>query len=173
VPDFYQGTELWDLTLVDPDNRRPVDFDARRKAMQADNTPATLVHQWRDGRIKQALVARTLALRAEYPQLFHQGRYQPLQVVGEHAGRVLAFMREHGQQRAIVVVPVHAARLLENSAEPQVAASDWSDTRVSLPFAAEEGKLKGLFASAAVTPQRELMVSAALGDFPVNVFIES
>jgi (1->4)-alpha-D-glucan 1-alpha-D-glucosylmutase len=150
-----------------------VDFNARREAIQNDSSPATLVRDWRDGRVKQALIARTLALRAEYPQLFHQGSYQPLPVLGEHAGRVLAFMREYQQQRAIVVVPVHAASLLENGALPHVAASDWGDTRVSLPFAAEDGKLKGLFASAAVTPQRELMVSAALGDFPVNVFIES
>ncbi|WLG98000.1 malto-oligosyltrehalose synthase [Pseudomonas sp. FP198] len=173
VPDLYQGNEFWDFSLVDPDNRRPVDFNARREAVQGDSSPATLVRDWRDGRVKQALIARTLALRAEYPQLFRQGSYQPLPVLGEHAGRVLAFMREYQQQRAIVVVPVHAARLLENGALPHVAASDWGDTRVSLPFAAEDGKLKGLFASAAVTPQRELMVSAALGDFPVNVFIES
>jgi len=173
VPDLYQGNEFWDFSLVDPDNRRPVDFQARREAMQADNTPVALVRDWRDGRVKQALIARTLALRAEYSQLFHQGSYQPLEVVGKHAQRVLAFMREHEQQRAIVVVPIHAAGLLENGAVPQVAASDWGDTRVSLPFAAEDGKFKGLFSSATVTPQRELMVSAALGDFPVNVFIQS
>ncbi|MDR6959935.1 (1-_4)-alpha-D-glucan 1-alpha-D-glucosylmutase [Pseudomonas brassicacearum] len=171
VPDLYQGNEFWDFSLVDPDNRRPVDFEARRKAMHADNAPEALVRDWRDGRVKQALIARTLAVRAEYPQLFRQGSYQPLQVVGEHAQRVMAFMREHEQQRAIVVVPIHAARLLENSAVPQVAASDWGDTRVALPFAEDE-KLKGLFSSAAVTPQRELMLSAALGDFPVNVFIQ-
>lgn len=173
VPDLYQGNEFWDFSLVDPDNRRPVDFEARREAMLADNSPAALVRDWRAGRIKQALIARTLAVRAEYPQLFHQGRYEPLEVVGEQAHRVLAFMREYEQQRAIIVVPIHAARLLENGAVPLVAASDWGDTRVSLPFAAKDEKLKGLFSSEAVTPQRALMVSAALGDFPVNVFIQS
>jgi len=145
VPDLYQGNEFWDFSLVDPDNRRPVDFQARREAMQADSTPAALVRDWRDGRIKQALIARTLAVRAEYPQLWRQGRYQPLEVLGEQAHRVLAFMREDSQHRAIVVVPVHAAHLLENSAVPLVAASDWGDTRVSLPFAAKDEKLKGLF----------------------------
>jgi (1->4)-alpha-D-glucan 1-alpha-D-glucosylmutase len=173
VPDLYQGNEFWDFSLVDPDNRRPVDFMARREAMQADSSTVALLADWRDGRIKQALIARTLALRSEYAQLFRQGSYQPLSVQGEQAGRILAFMREHQQQRAIVVVPIHAASLLENSALPQVTASDWGDTRVSLPFAAEDEKLKGLFSSATVTPQRELMVSAALGDFPVNVFIQS
>jgi (1->4)-alpha-D-glucan 1-alpha-D-glucosylmutase len=173
VPDLYQGAEFWDFSLVDPDNRRPVDFDARRQAIQADSPPAELIRDWRDGRVKQALIARTLALRAEYPQLFRQGSYQPLPVTGEHADRVLAFMREHEQQRAIVVVPIHAARLLGNGTEPWVTASNWGDTRVSLPFAVEDGKLKGLFTRAAVTPQGELMVSTALGDFPVNVFIPS
>ena len=141
--------------------------------MHADNTPAALVSDWRDGRIKQALIARTLAVRAEYPQLWRQGRYQPLEVLGEQAHRVLAFMREDSQQRAIIVVPVHAAHLLENSAVPLVAASDWGDTRVSLPFAAGDEKLKGLFSSATVTPQRELLISTALGTFPVNVFIQA
>ncbi|MGN8277975.1 malto-oligosyltrehalose synthase [Pseudomonas sp. SMN5] len=173
VPDLYQGNEFWDFSLVDPDNRRPVDFTARREALQADSEPAALINDWRDGRVKQALIARTLAVRAQYPQLFRLGRYQPLEVVGEQAQRVLAFMREHEQQQAIIVVPIHAARLLENAAVPQVAASDWGDTRVKLPFASGDGKLKGLFASAAVTPQGELMISAALGDFPVNVFIQS
>ncbi|RML41484.1 Malto-oligosyltrehalose synthase [Pseudomonas savastanoi pv. glycinea] len=97
---------------MDPDNRRPVDFDARRRALEADSPPAELIRDWRDGRVKQARIARTLALRAEYPELFRQGSYQPLPVTGEHADRVLAFMREHEQQRAIVVVPIHAAGLL-------------------------------------------------------------
>ncbi|MCJ8207533.1 malto-oligosyltrehalose synthase [Pseudomonas sp. RGM2987] len=173
VPDLYQGNEFWDFSLVDPDNRRPVDFTARREAIQADSEPAALINDWRDGRVKQALIARTLAVRAHYPQLFRLGSYQPLEVVGEQAQRVLAFMREYEQQRAIIVVPIHAARLLENAAAPQVAASDWGDTRVQLPFASGDEKLKGLFASAAVTPQGGLMISAALGDFPVNVFIQS
>ncbi len=172
VPDLYQGNEFWDFSLVDPDNRRPVDFQARREALGADSTPAALIRDWRDGRVKQALIARTLAVRAEYPQLWRQGRYQPLEVLGEQAERVLAFMREDSQQRAIIVVPVHAAPLLENSAVPLVAASDWGDTRVSLPFAAKDEKLKGLFSSATVTPQGELLISTALGNFPVNVFIQ-
>ncbi len=173
VPDLYQGNEFWDFSLVDPDNRRPVDFQARREAMRAENTPTALVRDWRDGRIKQALIARALAVRAEYPQLWRQGRYQPLEVLGEQAQRILAFMREDSQQRAIIVVPVHAAHLLENSAVPLVAASDWGDTRISLPFAAQDEKLKGLFSSVTVTPQRELLISTALGNFPVNVFIQS
>lgn len=173
VPDLYQGNEFWDFSLVDPDNRRPVDFIARREALDAPSNAASLVQQWRDGRIKQAVIARTLALRAQYPELFREGSYRPLQVVGVQARRVLAFLREHGQQRAIVVVPIQAAGLLVNAEQPMVAASDWGDTRVLLPFATGDEKLKGLFSSAAVTPQGELLASTALGEFPVNVFVQS
>jgi (1->4)-alpha-D-glucan 1-alpha-D-glucosylmutase len=72
-----------------------------------------------------------------------------------------------------VIVPIRCAELLENSAVPQIDAPLWGDTRVTLPFAVPEENLKGLFASVTVTKHRELMVSAALGDFPVNLFIQT
>src|SRR6202035_595973 len=83
VPDLYQGTEFWDLSLVDPDNRRPVDYDAREAALakldEATNEPATIVTDvlatWHDGRIKQLLIARLLRLRADFPDLFAAGAY--------------------------------------------------------------------------------------------------
>jgi len=85
---------------------------------------------------------------------------------------VLAFVREHDGIRAVVIVPIRCAPLLENSAEPQIDAPLWGDTRVNLPFAEPEENLKGLFSSVAVTKHRELMISAALGDFPVNLIIQ-
>src|SRR6185437_10869338 len=81
VPDFYQGTEFWDLAFVDPDNRRPVDFGARTAALRtlvdAPDWPA-LTASWRDGHIKLALTKRLLALRERLPDIFTHGRYQPL-----------------------------------------------------------------------------------------------
>ncbi|EXF93184.1 malto-oligosyltrehalose synthase [Pseudomonas fluorescens HK44] len=173
VADLYQGNEFWDFSLVDPDNRRPVDFTVRQQALHTPVDTRQLLYNWRDGHIKQALIARTLAVRARYPQLFRRGRYQALQVVGSQAGRVLAFARELNGQRAIVLVPVRVAPLLESSATPQVPALLWGDTRVKLPFTAAEEKLKGLFTTGAVTPHKELLISAALGDFPVNLFIQT
>jgi len=173
VPDLYQGNEFWDFSLVDPDNRRAVDFTVRQQALQTPVDAEQLLHNWRDGHIKQALIARTLAVRAQYPQLFRRGRYQALQVVGSEAERVLAFARELNGQRAIVLVPVRVAPLLESSATPQVPALLWGDTRVKLPFTAPGEKLKGLFTTGAVTHHKELLISAALGDFPVNLFIQT
>lgn len=172
VPDLYQGNEFWDFSLVDPDNRRPVDYPARAQALQAQSAPAELLADWRDGRIKQALIAEVLNLRAEHAELFRRGSYQALEVLGSQAHNVLAFAREHEGKQAVVIVPVRCANLLENSALPQVDALRWGDTRVVLPFTASDTNLKGLFASAAVTKHRELNVSDALGDVPVNLFIQ-
>ena len=172
VPDLYQGNEYWDFSLVDPDNRRPVDYAAREQALQASVPGTELLKDWRDGRIKQALISEVLNLRKEHSELFRRGDYQPLEVLGSQAHNVLAFAREHDGVRAIVVVPVRCATLLENSAMPQVDALRWGDTRVVLPSAASDANLKGLFASSVVTQNRELNVSEALGDVPVNLFIQ-
>ncbi|POA21922.1 malto-oligosyltrehalose synthase [Pseudomonas sp. FW300-N1A1] len=172
VPDLYQGNEFWDFSLVDPDNRRPVDFNTRQAALDPMAPPGKLLETWRNGHIKQALIARTLALRADYPQLFRRGRYVPLPVLGSQARRVLAFAREDQGQWAIVLVPIQVAALLESSAEPKVDAPLWGDTRVKLPFTLCAEKLKGLFSTPEVTHPTELLISAALGDFPVNLFIQ-
>ncbi|MVV49833.1 malto-oligosyltrehalose synthase [Pseudomonas sp. PB120] len=173
VPDLYQGDEYWDFTLVDPDNRRPVNYASRQQSMQAPAELSGLLANWRDGRIKQTLIARTLNLRAEHAELFRRGSYQALDVVGSEAHRVVAFAREQGGKRVIVIVPIRCAALLENSAAPHVGAPQWGDTRVKLPFTATGENLKGLFSSVAVTEHKELMISAALGDFPVNLFIQT
>ncbi|AUG08185.1 malto-oligosyltrehalose synthase [Pseudomonas sp. S09G 359] len=171
VPDLYQGAEFWDFSLVDPDNRRPVDFNARQLALEAPPDTGELLFHWRDGRIKQALIAQVLALRKAHPELFRSGAYTALEVVGQHAERVLAFCREHQGKRLLVVVPRWSHDLLENGVYPQINAQVWGDTRVKLPFAATTQNWKGLFHTGAVTPNKELLISAALGDFPVNVFI--
>ncbi|OOH79886.1 malto-oligosyltrehalose synthase [Pseudomonas koreensis] len=172
VPDLYQGNEFWDFSLVDPDNRRPVDYAARAHALQEPLPPVELLANWRDGRIKQALIAEVLNLRVEHAELFRRGTYQALEVLGSQAHNVLAFAREHEGKQAIVIVPIRCATLLENSAVPQVDALRWGDTRVVLPFAASATNLKGLFSSSAVTKNRELNISDALGDVPVNLFIQ-
>lgn len=106
VPDFYQGTELWDLSLVDPDNRRPVDFAARRsllRSLESADWPE-LAGAWPDGRIKFALTLRLLALRRQYADLFSAGVYQPLQISGPRRNEVVAFARRRGEDAVIVVV---------------------------------------------------------------------
>ncbi|MDI2589919.1 malto-oligosyltrehalose synthase [Pseudomonas sp. 681] len=172
VPDLYQGNEFWDFSLVDPDNRRPVDYRLRQQTLQAPLDLPALLHNWHDGRIKQSLIAQVLNLRTEHAELFRHGTYQPLQVLGSQAHRVLAFVRQHEGKRAVIVIPIRCAALLENSARPQIDALAWGDTRLVLPFRPSEENWKGLFSSVAVTKNRELNISTALGDFPVNVFIQ-
>ncbi|OZY31769.1 malto-oligosyltrehalose synthase [Pseudomonas lundensis] len=171
VPDLYQGTEFWDFSLVDPDNRRPVDFALRQQQLDIHAPAPALLDDWRSGAIKQAVIARTLAMRAEHPVLFARGRYQPLHVTGPHADRVLAFAREWQGQWAVVVAPRLSAPLLQNSALPLINPREWADTRLELPFDGTEHKLNGLFAHPVVTNNKAIRVSDALGSFPVNLMI--
>ncbi|WP_438868080.1 malto-oligosyltrehalose synthase [Pseudomonas sp. L1(2025)] len=173
VPDLYQGDEFWDFSLVDPDNRRPVDFNARQHALNNPPDVGELLSHWRDGRIKQALIAQVLAVRKANAELFQRGSYTALEVVGKHADHVVAFCRTYPGKHLLVVVPRWSHRLLETGEQPHINAQVWGDTRVKLPFASTTQNWKGLFHTGAVTPNKELLISAALGDFPVNVFINS
>ncbi|WP_028693648.1 malto-oligosyltrehalose synthase [Pseudomonas cremoricolorata] len=173
VPDLYQGNEYWDLSLVDPDNRRPVDYPARRRSLDDSVALDELLAHWRDGRIKQTLIARVLDCRRAHPELFRRGEYQPLSVEGRHADKVMAFARVADGERAIVILPRLAASLLGEQAQtPLIPAQTWDDTRVILPFDFSPATWSGLFANAAVSPTKELKLSAALAEFPVNLFIE-
>ena len=173
VPDLYQGNEYWDLSLVDPDNRRPVDYARRRASLDDSARPAELLEHWRDGRIKQALVARVLDLRQAHAELFRRGAYLPLTVQGRHADKVLAFARLGEGERAIVIAPRLASGLLGEAKTPLIPAQNWDDTRLTLPFALSPANCKGLFCGTVVSPSRELMLSAVLNEFPVNLLIET
>jgi (1->4)-alpha-D-glucan 1-alpha-D-glucosylmutase len=106
VPDFYQGTESWDLSLVDPDNRRPVDFAARAAALDDAGDPdwAALAAGWPAGGIKFALTRRLLALRNEQAAIFTQGGYRPIEVRGRDRDHVVAFARTYGSNAIVVAV---------------------------------------------------------------------
>jgi malto-oligosyltrehalose synthase len=97
MPDLYQGTELWDFSLVDPDNRQPVNFALREKLLGTAN--------WRDGSIKQALIVQALGLRKTMPELFAKGSYEPVTVEGPLANHVVAFLRRHEAEVLLVAVP--------------------------------------------------------------------
>ncbi|NNN07443.1 MAG: malto-oligosyltrehalose synthase [Elusimicrobia bacterium] len=115
VADFYQGTELWDLSLVDPDNRRPVDYAARREKLASLEPLLTgrdggeaelkeLLEHWEDGRVKLFVTAKALRYRRDRADLFMKGSYEPLEVRGGCAGRFIAFRRLFGAEEAVVVV---------------------------------------------------------------------
>lgn len=169
VPDLYQGCEFWDFSLVDPDNRRPVDFAARQAALQAGDVPAAMLASWQDGRIKQWLIQQVLAIRAAHPSLFSQGSYQPLAVTGRHAAQVLAFLRSHGDEHLLVIVPRLTAGLLAEHDRPHVPAQRWGDTTVVLPGELNDGHVTGLPTPCQVATRKGVLLADALAELPVNL----
>lgn len=141
IPDTYQGTELWSLTLVDPDNRQPVDFDERRRHL-AELEPilatpdaaavAAVMRDWTDGRIKLLLTAAALRFRARYRQVFTEGAYVPLHADGPKAAHVFAFARVHDDDACITVLPRWTTRLSETGALP-VDPAVWEGTTLAIP----------------------------------------
>jgi (1->4)-alpha-D-glucan 1-alpha-D-glucosylmutase len=149
LPDLYQGTEFWDLSLVDPDNRRPVDFAARAAALKAGAPPASLLPEWRDGRVKQAVIARALALRRAEPALFAEGDYIPLKAEGPAAEHVLAFVRRLGRSACVVAVTRLPAVLLgAEAALPLPPAAAWEGTSLPLPQALAGTALRDMLGDA-------------------------
>lgn len=170
VPDLYQGCDLWDFSLVDPDNRRPVDYTPRLAAMESAVAPADLIEQWRNGYIKQYLISKTLGLRNVIPAVFSRGRYEPLQVLGPYSERILAFMREWQDQRVMVIVPRLAANLVGDSNIPQVPPRHWEGNRIALPSSLANQQWVSPFSNCHYqASENYLEVRAVLADFPVNL----
>jgi (1->4)-alpha-D-glucan 1-alpha-D-glucosylmutase len=165
VPDFYQGTECWDFSLVDPDNRRPVDF-ASRVATLDDSPLQALTHNWRDGRIKQAVIARTLAMRRACPALFAEGSYEPLEVRGAFADRIIAFARRLGDDMIVTIIPRAASQMLSGEQDILFDQAAWRDTCV----ATNGLGLTNLFRTSEVAGA-SISVGALLSDFPVALLI--
>jgi (1->4)-alpha-D-glucan 1-alpha-D-glucosylmutase len=136
IPDFYQGSEFWDFSLVDPDNRRPVDFRARAEALAAlaRDDRAGLVRDWRDGRIKQAVIAEALDLRRRAPDVFAAGEHIPLSTSGPRANNLLAFVRRAGSQAVLLAAPLRCALAPRRGGGLLPSADWWGETRIdSLP----------------------------------------
>ncbi|MDN7184416.1 malto-oligosyltrehalose synthase [Caballeronia sp. SEWSISQ10-4 2] len=178
VPDLYQGTELWDFSLVDPDNRRPVDFEQRRAWLtegEAEGAPSEQLKNWRDGRVKLGIVRRALALRAHAHSLFEQGAYVPLKVEGAHADSVIAFARHAGSAYAVVIATRLADSLLaeNDTGLPLVDAAQWGDTAVLLPEAlASRALFDWLSPSAPKSDGQRLFMRDALVAMPVALLME-
>jgi (1->4)-alpha-D-glucan 1-alpha-D-glucosylmutase len=132
IPDLYQGTEFWDFSMVDPDNRRPVDYDARAASLHAGRLPEDLLTQWQDGQVKQAIIHCVLALRGRCPGLFAEGTYTPLRLEGPAADHAIAFAREQDDQCVIAIVSRLSATS-EMSELPLIPASFWSGTHLCVP----------------------------------------
>jgi (1->4)-alpha-D-glucan 1-alpha-D-glucosylmutase len=177
VPDIYQGNELWDFSLVDPDNRRPVDYASRREGLaglaRGTVSPAELVRALEDGGAKLWLTWKTLQLRRERPRLFSHGSYRRLRVRGERAAHVCAFARRLGDASLIVIAPRLYRRLLDDPTRLPLGEAVWQDTLIELP---REERSRASFRSvldgAVLTPARQgeatgIPLAQALAEFPV------
>jgi (1->4)-alpha-D-glucan 1-alpha-D-glucosylmutase len=144
IPDLYQGTELPELSLVDPDNRRPVDFADRQSRLtelerrwRDPRARRELAHEllanWRDGQLKLFVTWRTLRIRAMLSAAFVEGSYEPLRVRGPLAEHICAFRRESGSQEIVVIAASRFGRLMNGQPEPPVGAEAWRDTWIDWP----------------------------------------
>lgn len=166
IPDIYQGSESWNLSLVDPDNRRPVDF----AQLAADLTapPPDFARDWRQGRGKQHVVQRLLAERAARPSLYAEGRYLPLRAKGPMAAHVLAFARLHQDRASIVAVPRAIAGRLTPDQPPNIAAA-FAGTALELPESLQHRRWRPLFGD--LDQEGGIDLGWAFSPWPVTVLV--
>jgi (1->4)-alpha-D-glucan 1-alpha-D-glucosylmutase len=175
VPDIYQGQELWDFSLVDPDNRRPVDYDRRRKLLaelreRADapgaDLPALareLVANSTDGRIKLYVTWRTLQYRAAQSELFDSGSYRPLRTIGRRRKHVCAFVRARNGTALVTAVPRLLVRLTNGSEVWPLGKPVWRDTWLVLPREPAGRRYRHLFTGA----ELEVREADGIAGFPL------
>jgi len=183
VPDLYQGGELWDLNLVDPDNRRPVDFEHRQTLLRSlldqirlgEKNQLLLARElmktpW-DPQIKLFVVAQTLRFRRQHPDVFWRGDYLPLEATGEKKDFVVSFSRIFGRKAVVVAVPRLIVGLMAGGEEPPVGQAVWKDTKVELPARLGTG-FRNVFTGVAGVATREggkffLPLAEEMSDFPI------
>ncbi len=186
VPDIYQVNELPEFNLVDPDNRRPVDY-ARRVQMLGElrdfenrnceskgKCVRELAENLRDGRSKLHVTWKTLNLRKQFAELFQRGEYVPLTVTGELARHVVAFLRRHQSDTVVVAVPRLCAELLKSESRLPLGQQVWSDTRIELP--ANHSVLRNLFTGEVITSNGSsaggaLLAAKVFQNFPVALLL--
>jgi len=178
VPDFYQGTELWDFSLVDPDNRRPVDFKARKRFLKNIeekmnlNVLKLIAELWparEDGRIKLFLIHRALRSRIQYKELFQRGQYLPIEIEGRWKDCVLAFGRRHRNSWTMTVVPRFLTRIIKEEELP-LTRKIWMDTRLT-PVSGAPQTWRNVITSEIVTEGPALLVGDILRSFPVAMLV--
>ncbi len=187
VPDIYQGNDSWDFSLVDPDNRRPVDYAHRQQTLASvrrlngapsPGSAAELLETPEDSRLKLYVTSKALCLRKEHPDIFQGGDYLPLAVEGAKAGHVVAFLREVGSASVLVVVPRLVASLLNELGVPPIGPEVWQDTHISFPSRARSEAYRNIYTGESLEPQAgnggpTINVADVLADFPVALCIRA
>jgi (1->4)-alpha-D-glucan 1-alpha-D-glucosylmutase len=185
VPDFYQGTELWDFSLVDPDNRRPVDFSKRIKLLEdlkqreKENRSSLildLLTRWVDGKIKLYVTYKGLSFRRSHRSLFEEGNYIPIHAFGETREHICSFARQKGQAWALVAVPRLVTKLLRGE-RPPLGDETWGASALELPEDAPESWLNILTCEKLKvirSEQRKLLpLASVLQSFPLALLAPS
>ena len=169
VPDVYNGTEYWDFSFVDPDNRRPLDFDARAQSLERGMSWPAGIGELVAGGAKQHLVAAALKARSENGELFAGGFYLPAAVTGGKSEHVMAFRRRHGGREVLVVVPRLVLRLVDglNGVPP----GTWTGTRLDLDESFAGRGFVNALTGAAVRGSDLMDVATALSVAPVGLFL--
>ena len=189
VPDIYQGNELWDFSLVDPDNRRSIDYSHRRELLRElqkwaagpdeeihgharELAQAAFTEAKNDGRLKLYVTHKALQVRQHFRSLFLEGEYIPLSGAGEKADHLVCFARRRRNSAVIVAVPRLCARLLSEPANLPVGAEVWKDTRVELPCNIHAEVFRNAFTSRHVSIEKQsdtkfIPVATLLADFPI------
>ncbi len=177
VPDLYQGTELWDFSLVDPDNRRPVDFELRQSYLKEIKTQAEtdilklideLLATKEDARIKLFLVFQALKARTEYKDVFQQGSYLPLEVSGKFKEHIVAFARSDGNKTIVAIAPRFFTSLIQPGEYP-LGEQVWDNTSLHLPI--DASSWKDAITNQIVKANGKLLIGEALKHFPVALLI--
>ncbi len=177
TPDFYQGSDMWDFRLVDPDNRAPVDFAERRRALSGlpkggANSKAAFefLQKWPDGRIKLHVTRAGLRCRRQYPELFTEGDFLPVAARGARSENVISILRNHDGNSVLAVIPRWLARTYTEP-ERVSSAEFWNGTILLLPEFAPQfwtNMLTGESVESQIAEaSRLLLVSDALKSFPV------
>jgi (1->4)-alpha-D-glucan 1-alpha-D-glucosylmutase len=186
VPDFYQGSELWDFSVVDPDNRRPVDYGKRASTLNElqrwltecgeDLRPLvrTLLAERLDGRIKLYTTMRALDFRQANRSLFQQGEYIPLDGHGTRQDYLFAFARLHMEQAVVTIVPRLVVSMTDDAMTPPLGSAVWGDTSVTVPSWRPESPYRHLFtgerlSSRTVGDRQTLPVAEVLREYPVAI----
>ncbi|MBD3887137.1 malto-oligosyltrehalose synthase [Phormidium tenue FACHB-886] len=178
IPDFYQGTELWDLSLVDPDNRRPVNFEQRLSFLtaiheQAKADPLNLIEELlahkEDGRIKLFLIVQTLKARREYLNVFQNGSYQPLETGGKFQDNIIAFSKQDGNTTILTVTPRFLTDVVHPNEYP-LGEQAWADTHLKLP-PQTASNWKNLITNQTVGADGVLSIGETLKHFPVALLV--
>ncbi len=181
VADFYQGNEVWDLSLVDPDNRRPVDYTSQRHLLDEMESAlvdpaargaaaARLLEQWTDGAIKLYVTTLGLRLRREHPKLFLEGEYVPVPASGARSEHVVAIERSFEDHAVVAIAPRLSSSLTSTEHPWPLGEPSWGDTTVALSDLAGRDLLN-IFTGNRFRAAESLLVAELLQAFPVALIV--